>query len=375
MNRKSVLVYIVNDIIFFKNHFLPVALYFSKTYNLSIVSDRIDFEIKNKYPEIKQYIAPIYRTSINPILDLKLINHLTGLINKIKPDIIHNITIKPILFGSFAVKIINPNIKIINSVTGLGYAITNNHFFIKSIMQILIRLFVSKKSHFLFLNKHDKTFYHKLGKGLNQNFTMINGSGVDQNEFQYQKPLKKDKIEIVFTGRILYDKGVINLIDAINLLPLSIKAKIILKLYGSIDVQNPAHIKKKQIENYLVPGFIEWYGFTSEIKKVISRSDVYCLPSYREGIPKSTIEAMAIGRPILTTEAPGCEDTVEQGVNGFKVPVGNVMALSEKLQILIEDEPLRIQMGKQSREIFEKNYTLEKVIKQTFEVYAQVLRN
>jgi len=125
----------------------------------------------------------------------------------------------------------------------------------------------------------------------------------------------------------------------------------------------------------LAPGFIEWYGFTSEIKKVISRSDVYCLPSYREGIPKSTIEAMAIGRPILTTEAPGCEDTVEQGVNGFKVPVGNVMALSEKLQILIEDEPLRIQMGKQSREIFEKNYTLEKVIKQTVEVYAQVLRN
>jgi len=204
---------------------------------------------------------------------------------------------------------------------------------------------------------------------------MINGSGVDQNEFQYQKPLKKDKIEIIFTGRILYDKGVINLIDAINLLPLSIKAKIILKLYGSIDVQNPAHINKKQIENYLVPGFIEWYGFTSEIKKVISRSDVYCLPSYREGIPKSIIEAMAIGRPILTTEAPGCEDTVEEGVNGFKVPVGNVMALSEKLQILIEDEPLRIQMGKQSREIFEKNYTLEKVIKQTFEVYAQVLRN
>ena len=375
MNRKFVLVYIVNDIIFFKNHFLPVALYFSKTYNLSIVSDKIDFEIKNKYPEIKQYIAPIYRTSINPIIDLKLIYHLTGLINKIKPDIIHNITIKPILFGSFAVKIINPNIKIINSVTGLGYAITNNHFFIKSIMQILIRLFVSKKSHFLFLNKHDKTFYNKLGKGLNQNFTMIKGSGVDHYEFQYQKPLKKDKIEIIFTGRILYDKGVINLIDAINLLPLSIKAKIILKLYGSIDVQNPAHIKKKQIENYLVPGFIEWYGFTSEIKKVISRSDVYCLPSYREGIPKSTIEAMAIGRPILTTEAPGCEDTVEQGVNGFKVPVGNVMALSEKLQILIEDEPLRIQMGKQSREIFEKNYTLEKVIKQTFEVYAQVLRN
>ena len=375
MNRKFVLVYIVNDIIFFKNHFLPVALYFSKTYNLSIISDKIDFEINNKCPEIKQYTAPIKRSSINPIIDLKLIYHLTGMINKIKPDVIHNITIKPILFGSFAVKIINPNIKIINSVTGLGYAITNNHFFIKSIIQILIRILVSKKSHFLFLNKHDRTFYQKLGKGLNHNFTIINGSGVDQNEFQYQKPLKKDKIEIIFTGRILYDKGVINIIDAVNLFPLSIKEKIILKLYGSIDIQNPAHIKEKELENYLVPGIIEWYGFTSEIKEVLLKSDVYCLPSFREGIPKSIIEAMAIGRPILTTDAPGCEDTVIEGVNGFKVPVGNTKALSEKLKILIEDESLRNDMGKKSRKIYEENFTLKKVIKQTFEVYAKVLQD
>lgn len=375
MNRKLILVYIVNDISFFKNHFLPLTLFLSKKFEISILSDKIDCEIKNKFPEIKQYTSPIKRSSVNPIYDLRLITHFATVIYKLKPDIIHNITIKPILYGSLAIKLINPKIKIINSVTGLGYAITNNHLFIKSIIQILIRLFVSKKSHFLFLNRHDKNFYQKLGKGLDHNFTMINGSGVDQNEFLYQKPLKKEKIVILFTGRILRDKGVINLIDAINLLPITLKSKIILKLYGSIDIQNPAHIKEKELENYLVPGIIEWYGFTSEIKEVLLKCDVYCLPSFREGIPKSIIEAMAIGRPILTTEAPGCEDTVIEGVNGFKVPVGNTKALSEKLKILIEDESLRNKMGKKSRKIFEENFTLDNVSKRVFKVYAQCLQN
>ena len=372
---KKKITYFINDISFFKNHFLPIALRAAEQFNVSIISDKVDLELENQYPELKQYSISIKRSSLNPFGDLLLFLRLSILLNQIKPDLIHNITIKPILYGSLFSKFSKRKIKIINSVTGLGYAITNNHLFIKCIMQILIRLFVSKKSHFLFLNKHDKNFYQKLGKGLNHNFTMINGSGVDQNEFKYKKPLKKEKIEILYTGRILRDKGVINLIDAVNLLSPTLKSKIILKLYGIIDIQNPAHIKEKELENYLVPGIIEWYGFTSEVKEVLLKSDVYCLPSFREGIPKSIIEAMAIGRPILTTDAPGCEDTVIEGVNGFKVPVGNVKALSEKLQTLIEDESLRIKMGKKSRKIYEENFTLKKVIKQTFEVYAQVLRN
>lgn len=366
---KTKLVYIVNDIDFFKNHFFPIALNASIVYDITIISNKVDKQIVDQNPEIKQFKIPIKRSSINPIYDLELFFELFKILKRIKPFIIHNITIKPILYGSLAAKIISRKINIINSVTGLGYAITNNHFFIKTTMQILIKFLIPKKSHFLFLNKHDKEFYQNLGKGLRNNYTMVFGSGVDKKEFKYKKPQKKEKIEIVYTGRILRDKGIINLIDAVNLLEASLKPKIILKLYGSIDDQNPAHITRSELEKYLVPGFIEWLGFSSEIIKVLEKSDIYCLPSFREGNPKSIIEAMAIGRPILTTQAPGCEDTVEDGINGFKVPIGVYLALSKKLEILIKDEDLRIQMGINSRSLFEKKYTLENVIDQIHNAY------
>ena len=365
--------YFVNDISFFKNHFLPVAVKASEVFDVSIISDKIDLDLENQYPELQQYPILIKRSSINPFSDLSLIFKLRQLFIQIKPDLIHNITIKPILYGSLFCKFSQRKIKIINSVTGLGYAVTNNHLLIKTIMKSLIRLFVSKESYFLFLNRYDKKFYEDLGKVTAQNFKMIGGSGVDEKEFSFTQPIKKSKIEIVFTGRILKDKGVIDLIKAMKLLDDKSKKDVVLKIYGAIDIQNPAHIKEHELKSQLIRGFIKWEGFTSDIKRTLQSADIYSLPSYREGLPKSTIEAMAIGRPIITTNAPGCDDTVEEGVNGFKVAVGDAKALSQKLQILIEDENLRLQMGKKSRELFEKNFTLDKVIDQTFSLYNSLL--
>ena len=165
-----------------------------------------------------------------------------------------------------------------------------------------------------------------------------------------------ESVQAFMILKILKDKGVLDLIYAINLLEQSFKDKIILKLYGKIDTQNPAHINENDFKKYLIPDLIEWEGFTSEIKHILEKSDIYCLPSYREGIPKSIVEAMAIGRPILTTNAPGCEDTVEEGINGFKVNICDAKALSKKLQKLVEEKELRIEMGKKSRVFFEKYF-------------------
>jgi len=370
---KKKITYFINDISFFKNHFLPIALRAAEQFNVSIISDKVDLELENQYPELKQYSISIKRSSLNPFGDLILFFRLSKLLNQIKPDLIHNITIKPILYGSLFSKFSNRKIRTINSVTGLGYAITNNHLLIKTIMKSLIRLFVSKESYFLFLNRHDKKFYEDLGKVNTQNFKMIGGSGVDEKEFPFTSPVKKDRIEIVFTGRMLKDKGVIDLIRATELFSDFIKSRVTLNLYGKIDLENPAHITEKELKKLLKPNFIVWHGNSNNIKNVLALSDIYCLPSYREGLPKSTLEAMAIGRPIVTTNAPGCEDTVLEGINGFKVDIKDHKALSEKLQLLIEDEPLRIKMGKKSREIFEENFTLDKVVKQTFELYDSLI--
>jgi len=370
---KKKITYFVNDISFFKNHFLPIALSAAEQFNVSIISDKVDLELENQYPELKQYSISIKRSSVNPFSDLILFFRLSKLLNQIKPDLIHNITIKPILYGSLFSKFSNRKIRTINSVTGLGYAITNNHLLIKTIMKSLIRLFVSKESYFLFLNRHDKKFYEDLGKVTTQNFIMIGGSGVDKKEFSFTQPIKKDKIEIVYTGRILKDKGVIDLIKAMKLLDDASKKDVVLKLYGAVDIQNPAHIKEDELKSQLIEGFIKWEGFTSDVKRTLQSADIYCLPSFREGLPKSTIEAMAIGRPIITTTAPGCDDTVKEGFNGYKVKAGDSKELSKKLQELIENKELRIQMGKNSRELFLKNFTLEKVVSQTFELYNHLL--
>ena len=125
----------------------------------------------------------------------------------------------------------------------------------------------------------------------------------------------------------------------------------------------------------LIPDLILWHGHSFDIKNILIDSDIYCLPSHREGLPKSTIEAMAIGRPILTTKAPGCTDTVLDGYNGFKVNVGDIEGLSKKLRELIENEELRTKMGKNSRELFLKDFTLEKVISETFNLYDSLSVN
>ena len=372
---KKKITYFVNDISFFKNHFLPIALSTAEQFNVSIISDKVDLELENQYPELKQYSISIKRSSLNPFGDLILFFRLSKLLNQIKPDLIHNITIKPILYGSLFSKFSNRKIRTINSVTGLGYAITNNHLLIKTIMKSLIRLFVSKESYFLFLNRHDKKFYEDLGKVTTQNFIMIGGSGVDEKEFPFTSPVKKDRIEIVFTGRMLKDKGVIDLIKAVKLLDDKSKKNVLLKLYGAIDIKNPAHIKEEELKNQLISGFIKWEGFTSDIKRTLESADIYCLPSYREGLPKSTIEAMAIGRPIITTNAPGCEDTVQDGYNGYIIEVGDIEALSKKLNELIKNEQLRIQMGQNSRKLFLEKFTLEKVVYQILDSYLALIVN
>jgi glycosyltransferase involved in cell wall biosynthesis len=297
---------------------------------------------------------------------------LKRIIKDISPDIIHSVTLKSILLSNL-VLLFKRKVNKVNAVSGMGYLFTSNRvsialYGLKFILRVLIKL---GRPHFIFQNLDDLKEFKKLG--VNDNYNLIRGSGVNHKEFKYTPPKTNEKVNITFTGRILKDKGILELIKAIEILPKEIRSKVVLNIYGKIDLDNPAHITEKELKKLLKPNFIVWHGNTNDIKSVLALSDIYCLPSYREGLPKSTLEAMAIGRPIVTTNAPGCEDTVLEGINGFKVDIKDYKALSEKLQLLIEDEPLRIKMGKKSREIFEENFTLDKVVKQTFELYDSLI--
>jgi len=365
------IVYVVNDLDFFISHRLPLA---KKAVELGYAV----FIISNKLPTIKHKgidfkVFSIERSSTSIVKNFKSLIELKRIIKDISPDIIHSVTLKSILLSNL-VLLFNKKVKKVNAVSGMGYLFTSNRvsialYGLKFILRAIIKL---GKPHFIFQNLDDLKEFKKLG--LKESYSIIKGSGVNKDEFDYTPLKATKKVNITFTGRILKDKGVIDLIKAIELLPEKIKSNIVVNLFGKIDNENPAHINEDELKSLLIPNLILWHGHSDNIKKYLIDSDIYCLPSYREGLPKSTIEAMAIGRPIITTNAPGCDDTVEEGVNGFKVAVGDAQALSQKLQILIEDEKLRIEMGKKSREFFEREFTLERVVHQTFEIYNKALQ-
>ncbi|MDB3862234.1 glycosyltransferase family 4 protein [Flavobacteriaceae bacterium] len=368
MNKK--LLFVSNDLDFFLSHRLPLAIEAEKEgYIVYVASDKIP---KKKIGNIYFKKYSIYRSSTSITKNLKSLMELKAIFKEISPDIIHSITLKSILLSNL-VLLFNRKVKKVNAVSGLGYLFTSNRvsialFGLKFILRGIITL---RRPHFIFQNSQDLNEIKKLG--LKGDYSLIKGSGVNKDEFDYIPPRGAKKINITFTGRILKDKGVLELIKAIEILPKEISSKVVLNIYGKIDLENPAHITEKELKKLLKPNFIVWHGNSNDIKNVLALSDIYCLPSYREGLPKSTLEAMAIGRPIITTNAPGCEDTVLEGINGYKVNVKDHKALSEKLQLLIEDEPLRLKMGKKSRDIFEENFTLDKVVKQTFELYDSLI--
>ena len=370
------LLYAVNDPEFFLSHRENLALYAVKSgYKVFLLSDFSYFDTSQL---VDKGINPIHmnvnRSSKSIFSNLSLILKLIKIYKKHQPEIVHQITLKFYLFGTISAFFFKNKIKIVNAVTGLGYLYTKDR---KSLSKILINFFlrlIIKKKHtyYIFQNKVDLQLFKKMG--LQENHTLIKGSGVDHKYYSFAPEPESKKITILYTGRILRDKGVLDLIQAVKQLSPEIKKQIVLKLYGKIDIQNPAYINEKLLKSQLIEGLIEWKGFSNEIKTAIAHSHIFCLPSYREGLPKSTIEAMAIGRPVVTTTAPGCDDTVIEEYNGFKVPVGNVELLSEKLALLLNDKKLRHKMGKNSRAMFEKEFTLEKVVNRTFELYDKVLK-
>jgi glycosyltransferase involved in cell wall biosynthesis len=364
-------IYIVNDLDFFLSHRIALATNAVKRgYEVYIVSDKI---VDIGHPNIHLIKIRIQRSSTGIFNNLKTIRDLFSVIKRIEPTLIHNVTLKPILYTNLLL-LFNKKIKVVNAISGLGFLFTFNikskaRIFTESLFRLIIRV---KKPYFIFQNEVDENQFKKLGLKNDQR-VIIKGSGVDAHLFDYTAPNKNEVIEVVFTGRILIDKGLIEFIEAAKLLKEEYHKRVKFSIYGKIDLENPAHITEEDLLVQMDKDYITWHDYTNDVKSVLKRADIYCLPSYREGLPKSIVEAMAIGRPILTTSAPGCDDTVEEGFNGFKVPVGDVTHLSEALKLLIDDDNLRLQLGKNSRELFEKEFTLEQIVEQTFDFYEEIL--
>jgi glycosyltransferase involved in cell wall biosynthesis len=366
---------VVNIDWFFLSHRLPIALEAIKrgyeVYLLSANSGRREEIEKFGIHFIE---VPFDRSGNNLFHEWKCIRVLYGNYKRLKPDIIHHVTLKAAILGSVAAKLSGKR-NVINAISGFGYNFTDGR---NGPLQIMIRLIMKmafKSNHFYFIlqNPDDVIMMKELGFVPKNHYKLIKGSGVDLTEFLHTELIEKEKLRILFPARILYDKGVMELIRAANLLKLKWNGKLMFVLAGDCDSDNKAVVSKEELEKYLIPGYIEWIGFRKDMISQYQQSDIVVLPSYREGLPKSLIEACAIGRPIITTDVPGCRECVIDGYNGRMVPAKAVEPLAKAIEELCESKEKRIQMGINSRKLAEREFSIEQVVENTFSIYEEIL--
>ncbi len=309
---------------------------------------------------IKSRSIPLNRQGMNIIKDIILIFHLISLFKKEKPSIVLSYTIKPVIYGSIAAKI--AGVKSINSIiTGLGFTFINTSSkskLLNILTRILYRMSLSFNEKIFFQNTDDLNLFYKQHIISNKKKSVVvNGSGVDLNYYSFDNQYPKH-ITFLLIARLIKSKGVLEYIEAAKIIKKKFP-KIIFNLIGFYESSDG--IKKEIISSANDNGIISFLGEAEDVRPHIKNCSVYVLPSYREGTPRTVLEAMAMGRPIISTDVPGCRETVVNGENGFLVESQNINSLVEAMVRFIEQPEIIPNMGLISRTFAQEKYDVNKV--------------
>lgn len=371
---KSILFFVSEDW-YFCSHRIELAKAAIKNgYSVSIIT-RVNNHREEIIREgIKLIDMNIERGNLNVFSDIKVLFRLIKIVRKEKPNLIHNVAMKPVIYGSIASFFVK-NIKIVNALGGLGFIFSSKSLkamVLKPIIKRVFKLILNRKDSFLIVqNKDDLNFFIE-GSYLGFNhISLIRGAGVDSSLYKIQ-PEPDGKIVATLLARMLIDKGVHEFIEAANILK-ERSRDIKLVLVGDPDPINPASIKIEFLRALNQTGVVEWKGFEKDISGVWKKSHISVLPSYREGLPKSLLESFACGRPIITTNVPGCREIVTDGVNGLLVPVKDSLALANAIEKLALDSSLRLKFGLEGRKLIDQELSSDKIHQTTLELYRKIL--
>lgn len=289
-----------------------------------------------------------------------------------KPDLVHHVALKPVMFGALAAWLTRVPAQVY-AVAGLGWLFTSSRGVVRMVRPALrwtlARLLNRPHSLTVVQNPEDQALLERSGVSATR-LRLIRGAGVDLQIFYPVAPAP-EPVCIVLVARMLWDKGVGEFVEAARRLA-EAGAKARFLLVGAPDPANPASVPESTLRSWHGQHGVEWLGQRDDIPAVLQAAHIACLPSYREGLPKSLLEAAACGLPIVTTNAPGCREVVRDGVNGLLVPVRDAVALAKALEKLINDAALRRRMGEQSRLLAESEFGQEAIIAQTLAVYREV---
>jgi glycosyltransferase involved in cell wall biosynthesis len=311
------------------------------------------------------------RKGTNPIKDLKLFFEYFLLFRRLKPNLVINFTIKPNIYGSISAGLLG--IPSISVITGLGYVFIRESWLTK-LVKLLYWLAFRFNRAVVFQNSKDMKTLKNLCEG---RCLLIESSGVDLKHFDPElcKEAKKDEFTFLFVGRLLTDKGIYELIKAFERLKKE-KPKVKLIIVGSPDEGNPNSISKGELEKWMKEGLVEWHGFQEDVRPFYCMANCVVLPSYyREGVPRVLLEAMAMEKTIITTDAPGCKNVCVDGVNGFLVKPRDVESLYLAMKKAVEMGEVELRkMGKKGREIVEQKYEISKIVSEYIKIIEEVLK-
>jgi glycosyltransferase involved in cell wall biosynthesis len=373
---KPKLIYFITEDWFFCSHFLDRAIAAHEAgYEVIVAANEHVHAQVIRTAGLRFIPLKFDRHGLNPLHELKLFKDIWKIYRSERPNIVHHIAIKPILYGSLAA-IFTDGIAIVNAPVGMGYVFSSKDRranLLRPLIKLGYRLLINpKRSRVIFENPDDRESFIRNGAVNAKDAMLIRGAGVDIALFE-PGAAPPNPITVVLVARMLWDKGVGEFVAAARLLTeRGVSARFV--LVGEPDRDNPAAVPEADLRAWHGQHGVEWWGRREDMVEVLHAAHIACLPSYREGLPKTLLEAAACGLPIVTTDAPGCREVVRDGDNGLLVPVRDASALADALRKLIENAPLRSEMGRRSRERAVAEFSREQIIAETLAVYQEVIR-
>jgi lipopolysaccharide/colanic/teichoic acid biosynthesis glycosyltransferase/glycosyltransferase involved in cell wall biosynthesis len=361
-----------------------IDTFYSYRMPLAVAASRAGFEIHVATPPgrcekvirdagFTFHPLPMTRRGLG-IGELSCLVHLYSLYRHIKPDLVHHLRLKPVLYGGLAAYAARVPAEV-SMPTGLGHvftAQTRKALILRAITLAGCRVaFRHKNLRVIFQNPDDLAVFVDSKVLLKEKSVLIRGSGVDISQFVLA-PEPTGPPVVMLAARMLWDKGVLEFVEVAKTLKgRGSDARFV--LVGDTDLGNPTAISAAQLQAWHDAGLIEWWGYREDMRQVLEQANIVCLPSYREGVPKVLIEAAAAGRAIVTTDVPGCREVVRHGQNGLLVPPRDSKLLSEAIAFLLASPSTRARMSRRGRHTAVANFSLDRVITETIETYHDVL--
>ena len=370
-----ILLFIVNTPEFFLSHRLQLAISARRAgfrVHLATGPGLVGDQIRKL--GLEHHLLPLSRSGKNPFLELHSLWKVYWLMRKIRPDLVHLVTVKPVLYGGLIARFSHVP-AVVAAISGLGtvfVAPDRGFSWLRLALKWLYRIALGHPNiKVIFQNLDDRSLIIDLGAVREAQTVLIRGSGVFLSDYRVL-PEPEDRLIVTLAARLLRDKGVREFVDAARIL----KARGVVAefwLAGAPDPENLSSIPEAELTLWRQEGLVTLLGYRNDIADLFNKSNIIVLPSYREGFPKVLIEAAASARAVVTTDVPGCRDAIEPGLSGLLVPAQNSLALADALHDLIVDTPRRQQMGAAGRALAERKFAIEEIVNLHLAIYRELI--